>query len=108
MRAGLVYEIKPESRYGTITGEGQLAGYLYLLNKYDPTRTFVPGAEWKPPSSINLSPGVRAEINGPLNGVIYYWVHDPAMRKALEATEAAAAAGAFRGSRGWTPGGVIP
>jgi hypothetical protein len=68
--------------------QAQLAGYLNLLNMNNPSRLFVPGAQWTPPSSIELARGVRAEINGPLNGVIYYWVHDPAMRKALEATEA--------------------
>ena len=65
----------------------QLTGYLNLLNENDPMRMFLPGANWTPPGSIELAPNVLAEINGPLNGIIYYWVKDPAMRKALEATE---------------------
>src|SRR6266852_1531409 len=105
-RFGYEYEIKPESGYGIVTGEAQLAGYLYLLNKHDPSRTFIPGAAWTPPSSIALAPGVTAEISRPLNGVIYYWVRDPAMRQALEATEAAAAAAAGKGAPRFLP--VMP
>src|SRR5207248_10545132 len=100
MQAELAAELRMVSRISP-----NFPNIFNLLNTYDPTRAFIPGAAWTPPGSIVLAPGVSAEIKGPLNGIIYYWVHDPAMRQALEATEAAAAAGrgALRGVPALTP-----
>lgn len=94
---GLTEEIKPESWYGIIiTGEAQLRSYNNTLNNANSQRVFSPGT-WAPldergnPAIIPLVPNgsVYATTKGPLNSVLYYWVHDPAMKEALEATEAA-------------------
>jgi len=103
---GEVYEIKPESWYGVTSGEAQLAGYLYLLNRHDPARAFIPGVSWTPPSEVDLGGGVKAVVREPLAGVIYYWVRDDAMDKAIDATAAVGSllAGQEQPGRRWWPG----
>jgi hypothetical protein len=77
-----------------------LAGYLYLLNRHDPARAFIPGVSWTPPSEVDLGGGVKAVVREPLAGVIYYWVRDDAMDKAIDATAAVGSLLAGAGAAG--------
>jgi hypothetical protein len=71
-----VYEIKPFA--SSALGYPQLAGYLILLNKYDPLkRVWVPGTTYLPPQRIDLGGGVIALVEPPVGGVIVYEVFDP-------------------------------
>ena len=66
-----VYEIKPFTPYGLATGYTQLAGYLFLFNKLDPSGGWHAGTSWVPPKIVRLSLGV-AVVSPPAQGVIFY------------------------------------
>src|SRR6185437_14350604 len=68
-----VYEIKPTN--SAPLGYVQLAGYLIILNKFDPQhRTWVPGATYFPPTPIQLDSLTFALVSPPAGGVIIYEV----------------------------------
>ncbi|MGA8366927.1 MAG: RHS repeat-associated core domain-containing protein, partial [Candidatus Acidiferrales bacterium] len=71
-----VYEIKPVE--STTLGYAQLALYLIILNRYDPQkRTWIPGATYLPPPTIQLGGGVIALVYPPAGGVIIYDILNP-------------------------------
>ena len=71
-----VYEIK--SSNSALLGYPQLALYLIILNRNDPLkRTWVRGATYVPPSTIQLGGGVVAVVYPPAGGVIVYDVLNP-------------------------------
>jgi RHS repeat-associated protein len=71
-----VYEIKPTA--SAALGYPQLAGYLIVLNKYDPLkRVWIPGVTYLPPPVIQLGGGVIALVSPPAGGVIVYEVLNP-------------------------------
>jgi RHS repeat-associated protein len=68
-----VYEIKPID--SAALGYPQLAGYLIVLNRYDPQkRTWVPGQTYFPKRVIELDPTAVAIVSPPAGGVIIYQV----------------------------------
>jgi RHS repeat-associated protein len=68
-----VYEIKPTA--SAPLGYPQLAGYLIVLNMFDPLkRVWIPGSTYMPPSPIQLDAGTIAVVYPPLEGVIVYEV----------------------------------
>ena len=71
-----VYEIKPVA--STALGYSQLAGYLIVLNRFDPLRrTWIPGGTYLPRSVVQLGGGVIAFVSPPAGGVIIYEVFNP-------------------------------
>jgi RHS repeat-associated protein len=71
-----VYEIKPTA--STALGYPQLAGYLIILNKFDPLkRVWIPGTTYFPPPVIQLGGGVIARVSPPAGGVIVYEIFNP-------------------------------
>jgi RHS repeat-associated protein len=70
-----VYEIKPA--LSTSLAFGQLAGYLVLLTKSDPSHNiWSPGVSYAPPTAIQIKPGTVAFVTGPTAGIITYYVVD--------------------------------
>ncbi|MBI3429962.1 MAG: RHS repeat-associated core domain-containing protein, partial [Actinobacteria bacterium] len=68
-----VYEIK--SILLAPTGYPQLAGYLYVLNTFDPLRrVWIPGISYVPPARIDLDALTYAVVSPPVGGVIIYSV----------------------------------
>jgi hypothetical protein len=68
-----VYEIKPTN--SAPLGYVQLAGYLLILNKYDPLhRSWTPGESYSPPTPIPLDQLTIAIVYPPVGGVIIYEV----------------------------------
>jgi hypothetical protein len=68
-----VYEIKPVA--SAMLGYPQLAGYLIILNRYDPQgRTWVPGITYFPPTTIQLDSLTFALVSPPAGGIIVYEV----------------------------------
>jgi RHS repeat-associated protein len=68
-----VYEIKPTA--SAALGYPQLAGYLIVLNRFDPLkRVWVPGSTYMAPSPIQLDSGTIAIVYPPVGGVIIYEV----------------------------------
>jgi RHS repeat-associated protein/uncharacterized repeat protein (TIGR01451 family) len=68
-----VYEIKPTN--SAPLGYIQLAGYLIILNKFDPLkRTWTPGESYSPPFLIDLDGISKAIVSPPVGGVIIYEV----------------------------------
>jgi RHS repeat-associated protein len=79
-----VYEIKPID--SSALGYTQLAGYLIVLNRYDPLkRVWVPGSSYIPPTPIPLDGLTVAFVSPPLGGVIIYQVFNGAEILALAA-----------------------
>ena len=67
------YEIKPTN--SAPLGYIQLAGYLLILNKFDPLkRTWSPGESYSPPFLIDLDGLSKALVSPPVGGVIIYEV----------------------------------
>src|SRR5262249_8304435 len=69
------YEIKPV--LSAALGVVQLAGYLTVLNTFDPQgRTWFGGFSYQPPAVINIAPGVQALVFPPAAGLILYCAID--------------------------------
>ncbi|MBZ5558675.1 MAG: PASTA domain-containing protein [Acidobacteriia bacterium] len=70
-----VYEIKPV--LGASLGAVQLAGYLTVLNTFDPQgRSWMGGFSYLPPVHIAIEPGVEALVFPPAGGLILYCAID--------------------------------
>ena len=68
-----VYEIKPVN--SASLGYPQLAGYLIVLNRFDPLkRTWIPGLTYFPPPVVKLDSLTIALVSPPVGGVIIYEV----------------------------------
>jgi RHS repeat-associated protein len=85
-----VYEIKPLD--SAALGYPQLAGYLIILNRYDPLkRVWVPGSSYLPPDVVPLDGLTVAFVSAPAGGVIIYQVFNGVEITALVAVAAAVA-----------------
>lgn len=89
-----VYEIK--SVWSAGAGVVQLAGYLTILNTFDPlgplgtrARTWIPGFTYVPPPVVPVPPAGFALVFPPGGGLILYCLMDPVLAAAVASLIAA-------------------